>query len=143
MKACKWGGCNGEVPDDGGACNRCGQVTEVRRVKTHEIKTWPDPFWHVLEGRKNHEVRKFDRDYQVGDFLVLKEFTPHSECNGSGWVPGEPQGVGYRVECCAAPHGEYSGRTIKVRISYITPPGRFGLPPDLGVLSIQRLPPDD
>lgn len=141
MKACKWGGCNGEVPDDGGTCNRCGHITVAERhlSKTHEIKTWPDPFWHVLEGRKNHEVRKFDRDYRVGDFLVLKEFYPHTECNGSGLIPDNND----RTACCPEPHGEYSGRILKVRISYITSPGRFGLPKDIGVLSIQRLPPDD
>lgn len=142
MKPCKWGGCNGEVPDEGGPCNRCGQVTEPYKrqsSKTHEVKTWPVPFEAVMSGKKTHEVRKFDRDYMVGDFLVLKEFIPHKECNGSGVLPDN----GDTWPCCPEPHGEYTGASIKVRVSYITQPGKFGLPENLGVLSIQRLPPDD
>lgn len=44
--------------------------------RIHTLKTWPEFFWAVVEGRKHHEVRKNDRDFRVGDCLVLQEFEP-------------------------------------------------------------------
>jgi len=40
----------------------------------HELKTWPEYFEEILTGKKTFEVRKNDRDYKVGDTLILKEF---------------------------------------------------------------------
>ncbi len=42
----------------------------------HRLKTWPEYFWDVKEGKKTFEVRKFDRDFKVGDDLVLQEWCP-------------------------------------------------------------------
>ena len=50
-------------------------------MKTHFIKTWPAYFERVLEGQKEFEVRKNDRDYQVGDILVLEWFNPDKSNN--------------------------------------------------------------
>lgn len=78
----------------------------------HELKTWPEPFESVLAGAKRHEVRKFDRDYQVGDTLYLRE-----------WLPGA--------------QGGYTGREIRCRVTCVTKPGTWGLPDDIGVMSIE------
>ena len=43
-------------------------------VKTHELKTWPVYFEALLNHGKNFEIRKADREFEVGDDLVLKEF---------------------------------------------------------------------
>lgn len=40
----------------------------------HELKTYPQYFNEVKLGYKKFEVRKFDRNYQLGDTLVLKEW---------------------------------------------------------------------
>lgn len=40
----------------------------------HDLKILPEYFNDVWEGKKTFEIRKNDRDYQVGDFLVLKEW---------------------------------------------------------------------
>lgn len=40
----------------------------------HELKTLPEYFNAIRNGLKNFEVRKNDRDFKVGDFLVLKEW---------------------------------------------------------------------
>lgn len=43
---------------------------------THELKIWPQFYKLVAEGSKTFEVRKNDRDFQVGDEVKLKYFDP-------------------------------------------------------------------
>lgn len=40
----------------------------------HKLKISTEDFNAIELGIKNFEIRKNDRDYQVGDFLLLKEF---------------------------------------------------------------------
>jgi hypothetical protein len=77
----------------------------------HYLKSWPSEFRRVFRGAKRHEVRRFDRDFQVNDHIVLQEWDPET--------------------------GQYTGRAdINLRITDITMPGEFGLPADIGVLSV-------
>ena len=41
---------------------------------THELKILPEYFGAVSLREKTFEIRKNDRDYHVGDTLVLKEW---------------------------------------------------------------------
>lgn len=41
----------------------------------HELKILPEYFEAVTSGRKQFEIRKNDRDYKVGDQLILKEWS--------------------------------------------------------------------
>lgn len=41
---------------------------------THLLKCVPPFFADVLYGVKTFEIRKNDRDYQLGDFLFLREY---------------------------------------------------------------------
>lgn len=41
----------------------------------HDLKCRPPWFEDVVEGRKTFELRINDRDFHVGDFLLLREFT--------------------------------------------------------------------
>lgn len=52
---------------------------------THEVKSWPREFEAMIDGIKNFEVRRNDRDYQPGDVLVLREWVPtEGACGVSG-----------------------------------------------------------
>ncbi len=59
---------------------------------THELKTLPAYFDAVRGGIKTFEIRKDDRGFNAGDTLILKE-----------WYGGQ-----------------YSGRYVTVRVTYIT-----------------------
>ena len=52
--------------------------------KTHYLKTWPEYFQAMKSGKKTFEIRKNDRDYEVGDTLVLQEYYPESK-----WYTGD------------------------------------------------------
>ena len=43
-------------------------------MKIHDLKILPEYFEAVLNGSKTFELRKDDRDIQVGDVLHLKEY---------------------------------------------------------------------
>ena len=81
-------------------------------MKVHELKCWRAPFAAVKAGTKTHEVRKNDRDFVVGDELLLREYDPST--------------------------GAYSGACQRVIVTYISDAGTFGLPPDLCVMSIRK-----
>lgn len=44
-------------------------------MKCHELKT-VSPFFEALGNGKTFEVRKHDRDFQVGDTLILNHYSP-------------------------------------------------------------------
>jgi hypothetical protein len=81
-----------------------------RPPMVHELKCWPEPFEAVAQGRKPYEVRKFDRDFRVGDALMLQRWDPKTK--------------------------EYSGTAALVPITYMTPGGEWGLPEDICVLGL-------
>ena len=43
-------------------------------MTVHELKIAPEYFNAIQEGIKKFEIRKNDRNYQKGDFLILSEF---------------------------------------------------------------------
>lgn len=75
-----------------------------RPRKQHELKCWPQFFQATREGTKRFELRRNDRDFRVGDELLLKEWDPKAEY-GSPADNTEPVG--------------YTGREIKVRVDWI------------------------
>ena len=42
----------------------------------HVLKTWPEAFEAVRRGDKTAEFRRNDRDFQLGDMLILVEYCP-------------------------------------------------------------------
>jgi hypothetical protein len=85
--------------------------------RTHQLKTWPEPFVAVIDGKKRHEIRVDDRGFAVGDVLHLREYDPSPA--GSTLL-----------------HRGYSGRECWARVTYLTPGGQWGLPSNVCVMSI-------
>lgn len=88
-------------------------TSTVRTVKYHELKTW-SVYWSAINcGAKTAEVRFNDRDYEVGDKLILREWSPSRQ--------------------------EYTGRTCRRYITHIMYGRIFGLEDGYVLLSL-RLP---
>jgi len=88
----------------------------------HTLKTDSEVFWAVYKGKKTHEIRFNDRDFHVGDELVLKE-TRHT---------GEEMKAGKSLI--------YTGGTIIARVTHVLRGpiyGRMGDFVDQRILHIQ------
>lgn len=46
----------------------------MSRAATHELKIYPRYFNAILDGKKGFEIRYNDRNYHVGDTVILKEW---------------------------------------------------------------------
>jgi hypothetical protein len=62
-------------------------------MKTHKVKILPVYYNRIIAFQKTFEIRKNDRDYQIGDELILREFDQFSQ--------------------------EYTGRECHTRIIYV------------------------
>jgi hypothetical protein len=74
----------------------------------HELKTWPEFFQPIVDGTKRFEWRRNDRDFKVGDQLLLKEW----ESNGG-----------------------YTGRVVVVDVLWMIDEG-FNIPEGFCIMSI-------
>jgi hypothetical protein len=87
-------------------------------MKTHALKTSIDFFDDILERNKQFEYRKNDRDFRVGDYLLLREYNHNSQ--------------------------NYTGRSISARIDYILEnQPQIGLPNGYCVMSISLVTPEN
>lgn len=78
--------------------------------KVHELKILPKWFDDVASEKKNFEIRRADRDFKVGDILVLKEYE----------------------------RGRYTGREIKRIIQYIYKgDGTYGVSEEFWILGLK------
>jgi hypothetical protein len=76
----------------------------------HELKLWPEFFEPVKNESKKFELRKADRDYKVGDVLILREWSPETE--------------------------EYTGRILKREVTYMISGPKLGLEEGYCILSL-------
>ena len=44
--------------------------------RVHKLKVWPEFYHKIKTNEKRYEIRKADRDYQVGDLLDMSEWDP-------------------------------------------------------------------
>lgn len=81
-------------------------------MQVHNLKTWPDSFQPILDGKKRHEYRLNDRGFNVGDELHLAE-----------WEPAD---------------GGYTGRALKVKVLHIDNGPAWEIPDGYCVMSISE-----
>lgn len=95
------------------------KTTAKKRVgvgpKEHRLKTWPVFFQHMVENRKQFEVREDDREFRIRDTLLLEEWD-------------ESEGLGL-----------YTGRQLRARVIYKLDGGRFGIDPAYCVLGVEMI----
>ncbi|ENI4126730.1 DUF3850 domain-containing protein [Vibrio fluvialis] len=77
----------------------------------HELKISAENFTEVLAGRKTHEVRFNDRNYQIGDCLNLREIDES---------------------------GHYTGQEMNTQISHVLHGDQYGLAEGWCVLSLKN-----
>jgi len=77
----------------------------------HKLKCWPQFFGQVRSGSKTFEVRKNDRPFKHGDYLLLQE-----------WTTAE---------------SGYTGFETLVVVTYILEGGQFGVEPGFVVMAIR------
>lgn len=53
-------------------------MREYKEIRCHELKTLIEHFEDVTNRSKKAELRKNDRDFRIGDFLLLKEWDGES-----------------------------------------------------------------
>ncbi len=73
----------------------------ITYIKHGRIKCWPAFFKDVWEGKKSHEIRFNDRNYEPQQIYCLKEWDPET--------------------------GDYTGRGVDIVITYVSLPGSPGL----------------
>lgn len=77
-------------------------------MTTHDLRSWPDYFEPIFDGKKSFELRLNDRNFQVGDLLRLREYNDRN--------------------------GTYTGREVTKRVTYILQGvGSGGIPPLAGL----------
>ena len=91
-------------------------MSENKHPKVHVLKIYPEYYDDVANGIKTFELRKNDRDYQIGDIVLLNEYDSKTE--------------------------RYTGRICGFEIIYIYS-GSIGLQPDYIILGIGKKLPDN
>ena len=88
-------------------------------MRTHTLKTDPDVFQAVMDGRKTYEIRKNDRGFCTGDTLILLE-TQHT---GAAMAAGAPL--------------VYTGRELTMHVTHMVTGPIYGLKAGWSILSVQ------
>lgn len=88
-----------------------------------EMKCWPKPFAALVDGSKTFEFRRNDRGFKVGNELHLRE-----------WIAPELAACGDRDD----PPAGYTGRELRVRVTYILHGPNYGVPEGFVVMSVVK-----
>lgn len=80
------------------------------QMARNRLKCWPEVFQAMLDGRKTAEYRLNDRDFKVGEWLLIREWCPEDE--------------------------QYTHREMTVQITHILD-GGFGMPKGYVMLSFK------
>jgi hypothetical protein len=83
---------------------------------TYNLKSDPEDFQAVYDNLKTYEIRRYERDFQVGDHLVLLELK-------------EPEKEG---------RYEFTGRCLEVEVTHILRGPIYGLKEAWVIMSIEK-----
>lgn len=86
----------------------------------HELKTNDELMVDIATGKKSFEYRENDRNFRVGDTLLLKG----GNLGGAGMTDHDLTYI-------------YSGKVIEATVEYILYGGNFGVPKKYCVMSIK------
>jgi len=56
----------------------CPATDDRSSVRVHDLKCWREHFRRLLDGTKHVELRFDDREFKVGDRLLLREYDPRA-----------------------------------------------------------------
>lgn len=79
-------------------------------MRSHTLDIYPEYFARIESGQKTFELRKNDRDFQVGDEIIFDEWDPEKEV--------------------------YTDNYVVKHIAYILHGGKFGLDPAYSILGL-------
>lgn len=82
-------------------------------MTTHHLKTHSSFYLELVYGRKTFEVRKNDRDFKVGDILILKEYNVATD--------------------------KYTGQQKSFFVSSVLYGGQFGIEKEYCVMSVKPI----
>ena len=88
-------------------------------MKIHSLKTVNPHFYLLSNGEKTFEIRKSDRDFQVGNLLHLQEYIYADPVNPSNG-------------------GRYTGKSIYRKITHILDGEKWGIMPGYVVMSLSQ-----
>jgi hypothetical protein len=80
-------------------------------MQDHELKTWPIFFSPLRNGVKTFDIRKNDRDFQVGDRVIFNEYDQTND--------------------------RFTGRIVTRHITYIMQGGQMGLPEGYVIMALR------
>lgn len=78
----------------------------------HELKCWPQYYERIFTGEKKFELRKNDRDFQVGDWIQIREWDSATS--------------------------NYTGNELTVRVTYLLHGPCFGLQEGWVIMGIEK-----
>jgi flagellar biosynthesis/type III secretory pathway chaperone len=84
---------------------------KVGNIMVHQLRILPQDYKSIKEGSKTFELREYDRDFNIGDILVLKEY---EETSG------------------------YTKREIIKEVSYLFKGGEKGLDKEFCILGLKN-----
>lgn len=91
-------------------------------MKQHTLKTWPELFQAVADREKTADLRRNDREFEVGDWLTFAEFDPDERTVDEHQVEHP---------------GRFTGSEVTFVVTHVLDGEQWGLQPGFVMLSFR------